>query len=104
LAEERSLWLPIDHLILSFERRFVNRMTTKTTLVVTDALGQAWPGPIAGLTVGTLGTGTGLTGDYYSDMTNDIANYAGQPTLTRVDPTVDFNWGPAQRRGNSIAC
>ena len=35
-----------------------------------------------------VGTGTGLRGDYYN-----ITNFTGAPTLTRTDPTVDFNWG-----------
>lgn len=61
-------------------------------LVVTGASGQAWPSPIAGLTVGTLGTGTGLTGDYYS-LANGTNNFTGLPGLTRLDSTVDFNWG-----------
>ncbi len=65
------------------------------TVIVTDPLGQTWLSPVAGLTVGTLGTGTGLTGDYYSNMTNGLANFVGLPTLTRVDPTVNFNWGAA---------
>lgn len=63
------------------------------TLVVTDTLGQGWPSPVAGLTVGALGTGTGLTGDYYSNLTNGFGNFTGPPTLTRVDPAVDFDWG-----------
>ena len=61
-------------------------------LVVTDSLGQTWPSPVAGLTVGTFGTGTGLTGDYYTDRTNGVGNFAGLPTLTRTDPNIDFNW------------
>ncbi len=64
-------------------------------VVVTDPFGQSWPSPVAGLTVGSLGTGTGLTADYYSAMTNGLANYVGLPTLTRVDPTIDFNWASA---------
>jgi len=33
------------------------------------------------------GTGTGLTGSYYSNMT-----LSGSPTVTEVDPTVNFDW------------
>jgi hypothetical protein len=62
------------------------------TLVVTDPLGQKWSSPVAGLTVAILGTGTGLTGDYYS-YSNGTTNFTGLPTLTRIDPTVDFNFG-----------
>ncbi len=61
-------------------------------LVVTNTAGQAYFSSIAGLTVGTLGSGTGLTGDYYA-YGNGTTNFTGAPTLTRVDPTVDFNWG-----------
>jgi PA14 domain/Bacterial Ig domain len=62
------------------------------TLVVTDPHGQHFSSPIAGLTVGILGTGTGLTGDYYG-FANGTTNFSGLPTLTQVDPTIDFNWG-----------
>ncbi len=36
----------------------------------------------------TTGTGTGVKGDYFNNMT-----LTGSPTLTRTDPTVDFTWG-----------
>ena len=62
------------------------------TLTVTAA-GQPWTSPVASLTVGTLGTGTGLRGDYYANATNGTANFSGLPTLSSVDPTVNFNWG-----------
>ncbi len=62
------------------------------TVVVTDPFGQKWTSPIAGLTVATLGTGTGLTGDYYG-YGNGTTNFTGAPTLTRIDPTVDFDFG-----------
>jgi hypothetical protein len=58
-------------------------------LVVTDPFGRSWTGPVSGLTVGTIGTGTGLIGDYYSDTTNGVR----EATITRIDPQVDFNWG-----------
>jgi hypothetical protein len=61
-------------------------------LVVTDPLGKIWTSPGGGLTVGNPGLGTGLAGDYYSDMTNGVANFSGQPTLTQLDPTIDFDW------------
>jgi hypothetical protein len=37
-----------------------------------------------------IGTGTGLTGDYYSNQSQTFTN---PPTLTRKDATVNFNWG-----------
>jgi len=61
-------------------------------LVITDSSGQPSSSGIAGLTVGTLGTGTGLTGDYYN-LANGTGNFVGLPTLTRVDPTLDMNFG-----------
>jgi hypothetical protein len=64
------------------------------TLVVIDPLGQKWTSPLAGLTVGIAGSGTGLTGDYYG-FGNGATNFTGLPTLTRLDPTVDFNFGTA---------
>ncbi len=39
---------------------------------------------------GSIGTGTGLTGDYFS---NQAMTFTGAPTLTRTDATVDFDWG-----------
>jgi uncharacterized repeat protein (TIGR03806 family) len=40
----------------------------------------------------SLGTGTGLTGAYYSNHTS--ANpFSGSPTLLRTDAVVNFNWG-----------
>jgi len=40
----------------------------------------------------SVGNGTGLTGAYYS---NDAAAspFTGSPTLTRIDATVNFDWG-----------
>ena len=38
----------------------------------------------------TLGAGVGLHADYYS---NQLRTFNGTPTLSRTDPTVDFNWG-----------
>jgi hypothetical protein len=35
----------------------------------------------------TVGTGTGLTGSYYSNMT-----LSGTPTVVEVDPTIQFDW------------
>jgi hypothetical protein len=60
-------------------------------LVVTDPLGQSWPSPLLGLTVGNPGTGTGLLGDYYA-FGNFSTNFTGAPALSRVDPGVDFNF------------
>lgn len=39
-------------------------------------------------TIGGGGTGTGLRGDYFANMT-----LSGSPTLTRTDATVNFSWG-----------
>jgi len=59
-------------------------------VIIADSLGQTVTSQIAGLTVGTAGTGTGLTGDYYSGQ---LQTFSGPPTLTRVDATVDFDFG-----------
>lgn len=48
------------------------------------------------LEIGTLGNGTGLLGQYWSNQAetpNQPSVFNGPPTLTRVDPTVDFNFG-----------
>ena len=60
--------------------------------IVIDASGRAWPSPLAALDVGLPGNGTGLTGDYYSSMTNGFGNFIGAPTLTRLDPIIDLNF------------
>src|SRR5262249_8715024 len=39
-----------------------------------------------------VGNGTGLLGGYYSNAFPTNA-FPGTPTLTRTDPTVNFNWG-----------
>lgn len=47
----------------------------------------------------SIGTGTGLTGDYYSGQ---LMTFSGAPTLTRTDATVNFNWsGTAPATGIS---
>lgn len=38
----------------------------------------------------SVGNGIGLKGDYYS---NHLMSFVGNPTLTRIDPVVDFDWG-----------
>ena len=59
-------------------------------VVITDSLGQIVTSQTASLTVGTLGTGTGLIGDYYTDQTKTFVDPA---TLERLDSTVNFDWG-----------
>jgi uncharacterized repeat protein (TIGR03806 family) len=42
-----------------------------------------------------IGSGTGLLGQYYANTTSAAFTNAGfntPPTLTRVDPTINFNW------------
>ncbi|WP_040549795.1 PA14 domain-containing protein [Pedosphaera parvula] len=60
------------------------------TVLVTDPLGQTATSLVASLTVGTLGNGTGLNGDYYS---NQLKTFASSPDLNRIDPTIDFDFG-----------
>ncbi|HEY3855972.1 MAG TPA: chitobiase/beta-hexosaminidase C-terminal domain-containing protein [Verrucomicrobiae bacterium] len=41
---------------------------------------------------GAVGAGTGLTGSYFAN--HSPANpFSGTPTLVRIDPTMNFNWG-----------
>ncbi len=42
------------------------------------------------LSSASIGNGTGLFGAYYSNQPKTFAN---PPTITRVDPTVDYDWG-----------
>ena len=37
-----------------------------------------------------IGVGKGLQADYYS---NQLMTFAGTPTVSRIDPAIDFNWG-----------
>ena len=39
---------------------------------------------------GSVGSGIGLQGDYYS---NQLMTFNGTPTLTRIDSTINFDWG-----------
>ncbi len=54
-------------------------------------------------------SGTGLTGTYYNVASHNMSPYnpaiqfAGAPTLTRVDPTVDFNWNSGSPGGTVTA-
>ncbi len=51
-------------------------------------------GPVATASfynVASFGNGTGLTGQYYANTTYDSNPFTGTP-LTRVDPTINFNW------------
>ncbi len=53
----------------------------------------AFPSGVASATFFSLqsvGAGSGLRGEYYS---NQLRTLNGKPTLTRLDPTVNFNWG-----------
>jgi hypothetical protein len=65
------------------------------TVVVKDSLGQLVTSAEADITVGTLGTGTGLLGYYYNiDLfsTDTPPNpFIGPPTVAEIDPTVNFN-------------
>ena len=44
------------------------------------------------LNISQVGNGNGLLGQYWSSHTPDDP-FSGIPTLTRLDPTVDFEWG-----------
>lgn len=63
----------------------------KYTCLVTNVAGSAVSQPMV-LTVTfpvADGNGTGLNGDYYS---NQLQTFNGQPTLTRLDPQINFDW------------
>jgi hypothetical protein len=62
------------------------------SVVITDLGSLSVTSQDAILTVGTLGTGTGLTGDYYTSATDAVNNFVGAPTLTRTDSTLNFDW------------
>jgi hypothetical protein len=68
------------------------------TVVITDALGQIVTSQTAALTVGQVGAGDGLRGDYYNLPAFSgppPTPFAGLPVFSRVDPTVNFSWGTA---------
>lgn len=58
-------------------------------VVIRDIGGQSAISTVT-VTVNSIptGTGTGLRGTYYDQL-----NFAGSPLVTRIDPTVNFNWG-----------
>ncbi|NJM14578.1 MAG: carbohydrate-binding protein [Bacteroidales bacterium] len=43
-------------------------------------------------TTGSLGSGSGLRGEYWNRMPNTY-NFTGNPDLTKIDSVVNFNWG-----------
>jgi PKD repeat protein len=62
--------------------------------VALRAYNDSYPGGMSAtvsvhVVIVTLGTGTGLNGDYYSNR----MDFAGLPTLSRLDPTINFDWG-----------
>lgn len=65
------------------------------TLEVTGLSGDQWVSPVGGLIVGSPGTGSGLTGNYYN-LINGTSNFTGPVALTRTDSTIDFNWNGEQ--------
>ena len=76
-------------------------------VTVSDSLGQRISSQVAVVTVGTLGSGTGLVGDYFnmSTFATDVPTgpFAGFPSLSRIDPSVDFDWGITGSPDPSIA-
>ncbi len=42
-----------------------------------------------------IGTGTGLTGWYYANITNPPPASGTVPTVIQIDPQINFNWGGA---------
>ncbi len=48
---------------------------------------RLYPAAASGTTTPAAGTGTGLRGDYFTNR-----DLSGSAVLSRVDPTVDFNW------------
>jgi uncharacterized repeat protein (TIGR03806 family) len=48
--------------------------------------------------IDSLPNGTGLTGEY---RTNQVKTFTGSPTVTRIDPTVNFSWSGAPATGVS---
>src|SRR5439155_27086097 len=62
----------------------VRAIATKTGLVDSAMLTATFLNSLA------VGKRTGLTGRYWS---NQLMTTNGTPTLVRIDPTVNFNWG-----------
>lgn len=64
------------------------------SIIVANSFGST-TSLVAKLTVvlpANTGTGTGLKAEFYSNQTTN-SWYTNSPTLTRIDPTVDFNFG-----------
>lgn len=65
------------------------------TVIVTGSLGSitsSFPAVLTVSTTTTPGTGTGVVGEYFTQSTETSAWYSKTP-LTRIDPSIDFNWG-----------
>jgi hypothetical protein len=65
------------------------------TVVVTDGVYPVTSTPATVLVLPAdvvMGNGTGLAGGYWTTHTN-TAPYTGNPTLTRLDSSVNFDWG-----------
>lgn len=63
---------------------------------ITDDFIAATNSQIAYLEIGAAGSGTGLLGQYWSNQhetPNASGVFAGAPTLTRIDPTINFTFG-----------
>ncbi len=68
------------------------------SVVVTGSLGattNTYPVTLIVPSTVTPGTGTGLTGEYFTSKTSTSIWYTNTPTLSRLDSTVDFAWGSA---------
>jgi len=73
------------------------------SVAITDTLTQSVSSAVAVLTVGAAGTGDGLLGEYYNLPTfagNPPNPFTGPPVFTRIDPTVDFNFGVGSPDGS----
>jgi uncharacterized repeat protein (TIGR03806 family) len=68
----------------------VNKSATLKALAVKSGLVDSPVVTVKFLDSQVVGTGTGLTGRYWS---NQLRTTNGAPTLTRIDPEVNFSWG-----------
>jgi hypothetical protein len=68
----------------------LDKLAPETTYYwAVDEIGAAtYPGPVWSFTTAAAVVSGGVKGEYFNNQ-----NLSGVPVLTRIDPSIDFNWG-----------
>lgn len=101
---------PTTNSILYTAPFLLTNNATVTTFAVAPGAVNSGLASATFVNTSAAGTGTGLTGQYWTNTTSTAftnASFNTPPTLTRVDPTINFNWGttpPSPNIGLSNYC